>query len=166
MKTAVVYYTRFGHNTIIAGELARQMEAELHRIQTRRQYGFLVMGFLSSANVRMKILPMELDFGGYDLVALCTPIWAWKPAPPARAFLSDARLPRRLAVLFSTTGAQILRAQEKVDQLLEGRETEVVAYGDIDTRNATDEDLRAGARRFAQRLPVPGSGAIEPEQQE
>jgi hypothetical protein len=112
------------------------------------------MGYCSTFNVKMRIKPMPLDFFGFDLVVLCVPIWAWKPAPPGRTFLREANLPERIAVNFSTTGAQILRAQEKVGELLKGRGVEVIAFGDIDTRNATEDDLRDGARRFALRLSV------------
>ncbi len=153
MKTVVAYYTRFGHNTTIAEAMADALGAELRRLETPRRYGYPVMGFLSTFNVRMKLEATDLDFSDYDLVVLCTPIWAWKPAPPARTFLRDARLPRRLAVCFSTGGGPTQRAQEKVLQDLSGRGIEVVAFGEIRTDKAADEQLREEARRFAGRLP-------------
>ncbi|MBN2536936.1 hypothetical protein JXB37_01525 [candidate division WOR-3 bacterium] len=153
MKTAVVYYTRLGHNAVIAGEVAAALGAELHRIETPRLPGYPAMGGASFFNIPMKIRPMELDFCGYDLLVLCAPIWAWKPAPPARTFLRNARLPKRLAICFSSGGDPSQRAQEKTRQLLAGRDVELVAFGEISLQLAPDDDaLRREARLFAGRL--------------
>lgn len=153
MKIAVVYYTRFGHNTVIAEEVASVLGAELHRIETPKQHSFPVMGGCSFLNIRMRIRPMELDFSEYDLVVLCAPIWAWKPAPPARTFLRDARLPRRLAICFSSGGDPSQRAQEKARQLLSDRDVKLEAFGEISLQRAPSEDeLRREARLFAERL--------------
>jgi len=152
MKAVVVYYTRFGHTTTVAETIAQELAAELRRIETSKKHGYPYMGFASFFNVRMRIRPMNLDFADADLVVLCTPIWAWKPAPPARTFLRQARLEgKKLAVCFSTTGGPTLRAQEKVKELLKGRRVELVAFGEIPT-DKDDEFLRREARRFAERL--------------
>jgi hypothetical protein len=153
MKTAVVYYSRLGHNTVIAGEVARVLGAELHQIETPKKPSYPVMGGSSFFNIRMRIVPMELDFAGFDLLVLCAPIWAWKPAPPARTFLRSARLPKRIAVCFSSGGDPSQRAQEKTRQLLAGRDVELAAFGEISLQQAPDDDaLRREARLFAERL--------------
>ncbi len=33
------------------------------------------------------IADMNIDFGAYDLVVVCTPVWAGKMSSPARSFL-------------------------------------------------------------------------------
>lgn len=153
MKVVVVYYTRFGHNKVIAETVAEVLEADVRRIQTPKQHGYPYMGFASFFNVRMRILPMDFDFGDAELVVLCTPIWAWKPAPPARTFLREVRLEgRKLAVCFSTSGGPTMRAQEKVKELLKGRDVEIVAFGEIPTDRNDVEFLRREARMFAERL--------------
>jgi hypothetical protein len=152
VKASVVYYTRFGHNAVIAATVAAELAADIRRVETVRQYGFAMMGFHSFFNLDMKLKPMATDLADRDLVVLCTPIWAWKPASPARTFLKAARLPARLAVCFSTAGGPTLRAQEKIGQLLAGRGVTVVAYGEIDTRPGDEEQLRQGARAFARRV--------------
>uniref|UniRef100_A0A7C4GGD2 Flavodoxin-like domain-containing protein n=1 Tax=candidate division WOR-3 bacterium TaxID=2052148 RepID=A0A7C4GGD2_UNCW3 len=153
MKTVVVYYTRFGHNKVIAETVAAVLAGDLRRIETPKQPGYAFMGFSSFFNVRVRIVPMDLDLGDAELVVLCAPIWAWKPAPPARTFLHEARLEgRRLAVCFSTGGGPTLRAQEKVKEILRGRDVEIVAFGEIPTDKNDDEFLRREARLFAERL--------------
>lgn len=155
MKTAAVYYSRFGHNAKIVEEAARVLEADTYRIETPKQHGYPVMGFCSTFNVRMRIKPLDLDLSGYDLVVLHTPIWAGKPAPPARTFLREAELEgRRLAVCFSTAGGPTQRAQEKVRQLLAGRNVELVAFGEINTdeKTVSEDEMLNEARLFAERL--------------
>jgi len=149
----VIYYTRFGHNKVIAEEVAKELGAEIRRIETPREHGYAIMGFCSYFNIRMAIKPMNLDFKGADLVVLCCPVWAWKPAPPARTFLLSAGLGgRKLAVCFSTRTGPPLRAQEKLKQLVARRKANLVALGDIDTSAEDPEYLRTEARRFAERL--------------
>jgi len=157
VKATVVYYTRFGHNAVIARAIAEKLAAGLERIETTRQYGFAQMGMRSFLNLDMRLRPMRTDFREDELLVLCTPIWAWKPASPARTFLKRAHLPPRLAVCFSTGGGPTLRAQEKLDQLLAGRGVAVTAFGEIDSR-VGEEELRARACEFADRLGAVASG--------
>jgi hypothetical protein len=152
MKAAVVFYTRFGHNTVIARTIAEKLGAEQFRIETPGDPIFPVMGFCSWFNVRMKVKSMKTDFSNYDLVVLCLPIWAWKPAPPGRTFLNEAKLPRKLALSFSTGGGPIQRAEEKTRELLQGRDIEIVAVGEINTDKADEEYLKTEAKAFAERL--------------
>ena len=152
MKAAVVHYTRFGHNDVIAKAIAERLEAEQFRIEIPGKPSFPVMGFCSMFNVRMRIKPMKTDFSNFDLVVLCTPIWAWKPAPPTRVFLGEAKLPRKLALSFSTGGGPIQRAEEKMRQLLTGRDIEIVAVGEINTDKKDEEYLKAEAKAFAERV--------------
>jgi len=44
MKSLVVYYTRSGRNTVIAETIARDLDAEVRRIETPRRPSFLVAG--------------------------------------------------------------------------------------------------------------------------
>jgi flavodoxin len=153
MKTAVVYYSRFGHTSVVAEEIGRVLDAEVRQVDTpKHEQSYPYMGFASTFNVRMKLKETDLDFSGYDLLVLCTPIWAWKPAPPGREVLLEGKLPSNLAVCFSIGGSPTQRAQEKVRQMLEGRGVEVVAFGEIVTDKVTDDDLRREARIFAERL--------------
>ena len=152
MKTAVVHYTRFGYNDVIAKAIADKLEAEQFRIEIPGKPGFLVMGFCSMFNIEMRIKPMKTDLSSFDLVVLCAPIWAWKPAPPARTFLSEAKLPRKLAVSFSTGGGPIQRAEEKLRQLMKDRDIDIVAIGEINTNKTDEEYLKTEAKAFAERL--------------
>jgi len=153
MKTAVVYYTRFGHTAKVAEAMAESLGAEKRRIEPVKEYGFFGMGFRSAFNVRMKLKPMDLDFSGFDRVVLCTPVWAGRPACPARTFLRDAKLEgRQLAVLFCVAGSEIDRAIEVVRAAAARKHMELVATERVVTKDTTDEQLESEARAFAGKL--------------
>jgi len=155
VKTAIAYYTRFGHTTLVARTLQEKLGADLHRIEETKQRGFPAMGFGAILNRRFEIKPMNLDCSGYDLVVLCTPIWAGRPACPTRTFLRDAKLEgRKLAVMFSNNGGDLEKALEIIKKDLAGRNVEIVGLGSAVTQKTTDEELKQAAQGFAQRLRV------------
>jgi chromosome segregation and condensation protein ScpB len=96
---------------------------------------------------------MNLDFSGYDLVVLCTPIWSGRPACPTRTFLRDAKLDgRKLALMFSNSGSPFDKALEVVKEDLAGRNVEIVEFGGVVTKEANEEQLKQAAEEFGQRL--------------
>jgi len=152
MTSAVIYYTRFGHNEVIARAVAGELGAEMRRIETPKEHGYPWMGFTAFFNIRVGIKPMDFDLSGFDCVVLCTPIWAFRPAPPARTFLRKARLPAKLAVCFSTGGGSSVKAQEFISRDLAGRGVTITAFGEINTDKVSEDALLQAAREFADRL--------------
>ncbi|MEO0078309.1 MAG: hypothetical protein ABIK86_04835 [candidate division WOR-3 bacterium] len=153
MKTCVVCYSRFGHTAVVARALARELGAELRRIESVRQHGFMGMGFRAVFDIRMALKPMDLDFSGFDRVVLCAPIWAGKLACPARTFLREAKLEgRRLAVVFTCAGGEVRRALELLRKDIAGRNIEFVAYERVVTDKANDTELERAGLSFAARL--------------
>lgn len=153
MKTAVVYYSRFGTTRTVATALAQELGAEVREIKAVRECGFMGMGFRSVFGIRMPIRPMNLDFGGVDRVVLCTPIWAGKPANPARTFLQEAKIEgKKLAVAFTTGGGETGPALEAVRKLVAGKGVEVTLLGAIVTRGKDEQKLRAEGKELAAKL--------------
>lgn len=153
MNTTVVYYSRFGTTRTIATALAQELGAEVREIKAVREYGFMGMGFRAAFGIRMPIQPMDLDFSGVDRIVLCAPIWAGKPANPARTFLQEAKIEgKRLAVLFATGGGESGSALEAIRRRVAGKRVEVEPMGEIVTRGKDEEKLREEARELAQRL--------------
>ena len=153
MKTAVVSYSRYGSTTKVARALADRLGAELRTIESMKQYGFMGMGFRSTFNIRMPLKPMDMDFAGFDRVVLCAPIWAGKPACPARTFLRDAKLEgKQLAVIFSTATGRTDRAAEAASKDLAGKGVTSVAFGKAVTDKPTDEVLEQAALDIAGQL--------------
>ena len=93
MKTLVVYYTRTGNTEKAAMQAARALKADIVRIEdVHARSG--IMGFLRSGyEVICNRLPeigntkIPHDLSVYDLVVLCTPIWAGHAATPIRTFI-------------------------------------------------------------------------------
>lgn len=156
MKTVVVYYSRYGTTRTIATALARELGAEGREIKAAREYGFLGMGFRAAFGIRMPIQPMNLEFSGVERIVLCTPIWAGRPANPARTFLREANLNgKRLIVLFSSashTGSGSGPALETIRKCVADKKVEVEPMGGIVTRGKDEEKLRAEAKEFAPKL--------------
>lgn len=150
MKTAVVFYTRFGHTRALADELARQLGAELREIKGTREHGYPAMALGAIFNMHFRIEPMDLDFSTFDLVVLCTPIWAGKPACPTRTFLRDAHLEgRRVAVALSTAGHELAMAPQSIERALARQGARVEYATHTVMQDVPEEELRAAGRRIA-----------------
>ncbi len=153
MKTTVVYYSRFGTTRTVAAALAEELGAEVREIRAMRECGFMGMGFRSVFGIRMPIRPMNLDFTGVDRIVLCAPIWAGKPANPARTFLQEAKLDGvKLAVLFATGGGETGASVEAIRKLVAGKRVEVTFLGAIVTRKKDEAQLRAEAKEPVRKL--------------
>lgn len=93
MKKAVVYYSRTGHVRKAASILSKELGAEIIEIIDKdKRAGAL--GFIKSGKESTKKQPADIekisqDFNDYDLVVLCSPVWAGNMSPPARAFLNN-----------------------------------------------------------------------------
>jgi len=162
MRAVVVYYSRFGHTAKVAAALAQELGAEVRRIEETKQRSFMAMGWGAITNARFKLKPMDLDLSGCDTVVLCTPIWAGRPACPARTFLHDARLAgKRVHLLISTSGGEIDRPVEIVAGDLARQNATVGAAARVITslgkKETTDEELRQAGRDFAAKVKGAGS---------
>jgi len=162
MKAVVVCYSRFGHTAKVAEALAQELGAEVRRIEEVKQRSFMVMGWGSTTNARFEIKPMDLDLSGYDTIVLCTPIWAGKPACPARTFLHDARLDgKKVHLLISTGGGEIDKPVAIAAADLAKKNATVGATVRVITgfgkKYATDEELKQAGRDFAKQVKGAGS---------
>ena len=162
MKAAVAYYSRYGHTATVAEALARELGAETRRIEETKQRGFLGMGRGSVFNARFEIKPMDLDLSGYDTIVLCTPIWAGKPACPARTFMRDARLDgKKVHLLITTGGGEIDKPVAIAAADLAKRNVTVGATARVNTgfgkKRTPDEELKQAGREFAKKVKGVGS---------
>lgn len=92
MRVGVVYYSRTGNTAEAASKLASLLEADIIRIEDLENrngvIGFLRSAYEAVAGKNAAIAETDVDLSVYDLVVLCTPVWAGKMSSPARAFLS------------------------------------------------------------------------------
>ncbi len=152
VKTAVVFYTRFGHTAVVAREVAEKLVADLFQIEEARNYTFPELG-RAAFTCHFEIKPMQLDYTAYQRLVLCTPIWMREPACPARTFLRDARLTGlEVYALFSSISGEMDHAAETVAEYLGRQNAKLVLKGSVLTAKTTDEELRREADDFVKRL--------------
>ncbi len=97
-KKLVVYFTRTGNTKAVAAKLANLINADCEEIIDSRSYrGFI--GFFRGAygaikQRRTKLMPPKYNPDNYDLVILCTPMWAGNITPAVRTYCQQHSLPR------------------------------------------------------------------------
>ena len=107
-KTLVVFYSRSGTTRRIAEALSKALECDLEEIvEPKPRTGFLgyIRSLLEASRKRpSKILPKKHEVSSYNLVVIGTPVWAWSPSSPVRAYLMATadRLPE--VAFFCTLG--------------------------------------------------------------
>ena len=91
MKSAVVYFSRTGNVKKVASKMAEIVKGDLKEIvcleSTAGVYGFIKCGFQAATKKEARIAQMFDDMKDYDLVIVCSPIWAGNMSSPARTFL-------------------------------------------------------------------------------
>ncbi len=91
MSTLVVYYSLSGNTRTVATALARELGADIEELHCARYargfLGFLKAGSDSWNNRLPTLPPLSRDPSRYDLVVIASPIWAFHPSTPDRAFL-------------------------------------------------------------------------------
>ena len=106
MKTLVVYYSRTGVTRQCAQTLAKTVGAEIEEIAdpTRRGgfIGFMRSGYEASLNRLVRIGDLKHNPKDFDLVVVCTPVWAGKPASPVTTFIKKYQSSiRNIAILLT-----------------------------------------------------------------
>ncbi|MBQ9010076.1 MAG: flavodoxin [Clostridia bacterium] len=98
MKALVVYYSMGGNTEYAARRVARQLDADLLRLEPEKEYpssGFRKFFWGGKSAVMAetpKLKPYRLDADRYDTIIFGFPVWAGNITPPIRTFLRDNRL--------------------------------------------------------------------------
>lgn len=107
-KILVAYYSRTGHTSAVAKQIALACQGELESIKDirrhRHAFGYLRMVFeaafhLETTNQRVQNQPDE-----FDIVVIGTPIWCWNMASPVRAYVKRFRSRFKRVAFFCTYG--------------------------------------------------------------
>jgi flavodoxin len=121
-EVLVVYYSRTGNTEGAAREIARFFDADLVRIEASR-YTRDFAGWRHSASdarsnaTEVEISHPEVDPRRYKLVAIGSPVWLFRPAPPLWSFVQGHRFDGAHVVLFNTFNSRF-----KDDELAEFRQ--------------------------------------------
>lgn len=98
-RKLIIYYSRSNATRTLAGELVKELGADVVALQEQRSRegvaGYVRSLWDASRGMLPPVDPLYVDPANYDIVLLGTPVWAGRAACPMRRFLSDAahRLP-------------------------------------------------------------------------
>lgn len=154
LRTLVVYYSRTGHVASVAGELARELGADVERIIDRKDRsgirGWLRAGSDGTRRKPADISPPSKDPADYDLVIIGSSIWNRTITTPVRTYMQ--RFPGRFpeVAFFINTGFN--RYAGALPEL-----GELAGRKPLATMVVSDKELRRGAhlarvRDFVSRL--------------
>lgn len=123
--TLIVYYSRTGNTKKIATALVSMMHAddlEVFDKKTRTGiFGWLTAGRDATFKKVGVIDAPKLDFSPYELVVICTPVWAFTMATPIRTWLiynSKELLTKKVAFVATMGGSGDKRAFFHMTQII------------------------------------------------
>jgi len=124
MKKLVVYYSLSGNTETVARTIAREIKAELCRVEEikkgNRFLKYITGGFAASRDKCSKIKPLDKEIHDYDFILLGTPIWAGKPVPAINTFINDADFRKKKIIAFFTMGgSEYQKAKENITRKIE-----------------------------------------------
>ncbi len=147
MRVAIIYHSLTGNTRrvaeLLAGRLAGTAEADLVEVRDRRQYSTLT-AYTSGAPRAMRgetaeVDPDVIEVGGYDVVVLGSPVWAFAPTPAANGAVAALRgIAGKEAVAFVTSGGGPGTAARLLGTALEARGARIrgsVAFDRKDLEN-------------------------------
>lgn len=109
-RKLIIYYSRTNATRMLAGELVKELGADVVAIQERQartgRTGFLRAMWDASRGVLPPIEPLHVDPSYYDLVLLGAPVWAGRAACPMRRLLCDAAHQLPPTAYFCTYGGR------------------------------------------------------------
>ncbi len=94
MRVLIVYYSRSGMNRKIAEELQKLLGSDIEGLVdlTNRSgiLGFIFGGRDAFLKRTTRIRPVEKKPEDYDLMVICTPVWAGTISPAVRTYLKES----------------------------------------------------------------------------
>jgi flavodoxin len=106
LKKLVVFYSFEGNTRFVAEQIAVEAGADLLEIRPKKEtktHGFMKYfwgGRQSVMKVKPELEQLTRDPGGYDLLFIGTPVWAFNFSPPLRSFLEIINLSGKKIALF------------------------------------------------------------------
>lgn len=110
MKAIVIYYSLEGHTQIVAKEIARELNCDIFKLKLQKPYpdkGFkkYLLGGYAAMTRKTPALESMPEIESYDTIILGMSIWAGKPAPPIRSFITNKNISNKKIALFASSGS-------------------------------------------------------------
>lgn len=157
MKTLIVYYSYTGKTELVANILARELGADLRRVEdNRRRSKFAAYVFGSLDAIRGKktaIKTVDSSLEGYALVVVCSPVWANSPAPAMNTFVANTDFAgKRTAVLVTSGDREAHVALEKFAALVKERGARVERSFSVHTNMISELSITGRTKEIAKIL--------------
>lgn len=158
MKTLVVYYSLTGKTDVVAQALARELGADVRRVEDVEKpsvnWWFIITGAMSAIRgVESEIKPIDTGFQGYDRVFVGSPVWGGSPSTPINTFIAKADFTGKQVIPFMTMGGDDASgALKKMSERIAKKGGKIVGSFSLSSKNATNEELAAKTREMAQRF--------------
>jgi flavodoxin len=158
MKTLVVYYSLTGKTDVVAQALAKELGADVRRVEDVEKpsvtWWFILTGAISAMwGAGSEIKPIDISFQGYDRVFVGSPVWGGSPSTPINAFIAKADFTGKEVIPFMTMGGDDASgALKKMSKRIEKKGGKIVDSFAFSSKNATNEELAAKTREMAQRF--------------
>lgn len=157
MKTLVVYYSLTGKTEVVAQALARELGADLRRVEDAEprapSWWFMVSGSMGALRgAQAPIKPIDTSLQAYERVFVGSPVWAGSPSSPINAFIAQADFSGKQVVLFMTMGGKdAAPALRKMSERIEQKGGRITGSFALSSGEVTNEALAAQVREIAQR---------------
>lgn len=118
MTILVTYYSKTGNTRKVAEEISRVLGGDLDEIKDSKNWegpSRILSGSLSALLKRKTEISTGKDPSGYDLVVVGTPVWAGRPAPAVRTYLSKNKLNK--VAFFCTCGSHPAKTFDVMEEL-------------------------------------------------
>lgn len=133
-KNLVVYFSRQGYTKKLAYEIANKQGAEILEIKTTEKIsgnlGFWWCGRFAMHKWSMPIEENNIDLSKYDLVTICTPIWAFNISAPMLEFCKQnkGKIKNVNYVIVHFMKAKFSYISDNLDKLLDVKHKNFESY--------------------------------------
>jgi flavodoxin len=158
MKILVVYYSLSGNTDAVAQALARELGADVRRVEDVEKpsahWWFMITGAMSAMRgAESAIKPIDTGLQDYGRVFVGSPVWGGSPSTPINAFIAKADFTGKEVVPFMTMGGDDASgALKKMSERIEKKGGKIVGSFALSSKKATRDELAAKAREMAQRF--------------
>lgn len=133
MGTIVIYYSYSGNTRKYAENLAKMENADIYEIKDKKRPNlfktFFAGCYKALSHGKFSIEPINIEFGKYDRIIICAPIWAGSVAPQVNN-LFDV-LPKDKTIDLHMISSSGESSNQKMIQWLESKGYKISNYKDL-----------------------------------
>ncbi|SEK68932.1 Flavodoxin [Methanobrevibacter gottschalkii] len=146
MATLIIYYSQSGKTELVAHTLAKNLRANVLRIQDLKNRNGFKNKFIASISAfresKTDITPARVDLTDYDTIIFGTPTWAGNPTPAILTIIDRCNLTGKDVILFATMdGSRGDTNIERLEEKLKMRGARVIESFTIATKDKDSEKL-------------------------